>query len=442
MGSVVESVDTGERHVTAPHCDVGKIHEFFTVILPMLFRSLCLLSLMLPLHAQVDAWDLPPVSYSDTPATDRVASLAEKWSALPEGAPLERVRGILNDLAVPEASQILVFSKTSKQNGLIHPGNPRALYFSSDCYVGYVPGGAVEVAVQDPRLGPVFYHIDIGNGTRPVKVERDTSECLSCHATGRTENVPGVLVRSVYPDADGHPVLALGSELVTQQTPIPQRWGGYWVTGAVSLPHLGNRTYEKESSPDPSRNPLVDLTGKVAREKYLRMTSDIVALMVLEHQCQAHNLLTAASMNYRRAYHLGKVISPDSDPDQGTAGRVADHAADSIVECFLFTGEAGQGEDGVEGDEEFQKQFAAAIPRTEEGDSLADFQLNTRLFKYRCSYMIYSEAFRGLPDAVRTRVISRLKEIFQSPTANDSHPDIKAPERQRISRILGETGVW
>lgn len=409
----------------------------------LLFRSFFFLTLALPLHAQqVDAWDLPPVSYSDTPATDRVAGLAEKWASLPEGTPLERVRGILKELNVPEASQILVFSKTSKQNGLIHPGNPRALYFSSDCYVGYVPGGAVEVVVQDVRLGPVFYHINIGNGTRPIAVERDTNECLSCHATGRTENVPGLLVRSVYPDGDGLPLLSLGSELVTPQTPIPQRWGGYWVTGSVSLPHLGNRTYTDENSARPSVIPLVDLKGKIGIGKYLRMTSDIVALMVLEHQCQAHNLLTAASMNYRRAYHLGKTVLPDSDPDQGTAGRVADQAAEKIVECFVFTGEAAEGPDGVEGDESFQKQFAASIPRTAAGDSLADFQLNTRLFKYHCSYMIYSEAFRSLPAGVKTRVISRLKEIFQSSAATDKYPEIKTPERQRISRILTETGVW
>lgn len=409
----------------------------------LLFRSIFLLTFALPLHGQqVDAWDLPPVSYSDTASTDRVARLAEKWASLPEGTPLERVRGILKELNVPEVSQILVFSKTSKQNGLIHPGNPRALYFSSDCYVGYVPGGAVEVAVQDVLLGPVFYHIDIGNGTRPIKVERDTNECLSCHANGRTENVPGLLVRSVYPDEDGLPLLSLGSELVTPQTPISERWGGYWVTGSVSLPHLGNRTYTDADSARPSVIPLEDLKGKIAPAKYLRLTSDIVALMVLEHQCQAHNLLTAASMNYRRAYHLGKVLAPDDDPDQATAGRVADQAAGKIVDCFLFTGEASQGADGVEGDDAFQKQFAAAIPRTAEGDSLGDFQLNTRLFKYRCSYMIYSEAFRSLPEGVKTRVISRLKEIFQSTTATDKHPEIKVPERQRISRILTETGVW
>jgi hypothetical protein len=412
----------------------------------MLRLSVILLLLTVRLHAQVDAWDLAPVSYSDTPATDRVAQLAERWekdsASVPAGTPLERVRKILAELKVPEASQVLVFSKTSKQTALIGPGNPRALYFSRDCYVGYVPGGAVEVAIQDTRLGPVFYHIDVGNETRPPKVERDTSECMSCHATGRTANVPGLMIRSVYPDKDGHPMLSLGSGLITHKTPIPERWGGYWVTGSVSLPHLGNTIYQDARSAEPALRPLADLSGKVDPAKYPRMSSDIVALMVLEHQCQAHNLLTAASMNYRRAIYLSKAVDPDANPDQGAAGRVAEQAAEQIVEWFLFTGEAEQGEDGVEGNEEFQKQFSRSVPRTVEGASLADFQLNTRLFKNRCSYMIYSGAFAALPEPVKGRVVARLRKIMESNTADDEHPEIKVPERQRIARILDETGIW
>jgi hypothetical protein len=405
-----------------------------------------LLLLVLPLHAQVDAWDLPPVSYSDTPATDRVVRLAEKWekdpASAPGGTPLERVRTILRELRVPETSQVLVFSKTSKQNGLIRPGNPRALYFSSDCYVGYVPGGVVEVVVQDSRLGPVFYHIDLGYPSRPPAAERDTSDCLSCHATGRTEGVPGLLVRSVYPDEEGNPLLSLGSGVITHQTPVPERWGGYWVTGSVALPHLGNTTYGDARPAQPSFHPLKDLKGKIDTSNYPRATSDIVALMVLEHQCQAHNLLTAAAMNHRRAWHLAKAMDPAADPDLGSAGRVADQAAERIVDWFLFSGEAEQGVDGVEGDDAFQREFTAAIPRTADGDSLADFQLNTRLFKNRCSYMIYSEAFRSLPAAVKRRVISDLRKVMEFPANDDRHPDLKLPERQRISRILDETGVW
>lgn len=397
------------------------------------------------LHAQVDAWELPPVRYSDTVATDAIARLAGEWEknpALLKGrTPLERVREILAALEVPEASQILVYSKTSKQNALINPANPRALFFSLNCYCGYVPGGVFEVAVEDPQIGPVFYHIDVGNPAVPIRVERDTSDCLSCHATGRTENVPGLLVRSVFPDETGNPLLSLGTVTVNSITPIAERWGGYYVTGRSKLPHLGNRTYAENRSTAPAAFAWDDLHGKIDVSKYPRATSDIVALMVVEHQIQAHNLLTAATMNYKRARYLAKSLHPDSSPDEGTAGRIAEDAADRIVDCFLFLNEAEIGPDGVEGSDAFQRQFRATIPQTEDGESLVDFQLNTRLFKNRCSFMVYSEAFRGLPDAVKSRVTAKLRAILEADPADDAYGDLKASERRRVLRILEATKI-
>jgi hypothetical protein len=164
--------------------------------------------------------------------------------------------------------------------------------------------------------------------------------------------------------------------------------------------------------------------------------------MVLEHQCQAHNLLTAAKMNYERARFLSLSIDPGGDPDQGSAGRVADQAAQRIVDWFLFTGEAAMGDDGVSGSELFQQQFAATIPRAENGDGLADFQLNSRLFKNRCSYMIYSEAFASLPETLKKRVITRLKHVLESTDETDDCMHIKLSERRRIAEILRDTGVF
>jgi hypothetical protein len=184
------------------------------------------------------------------------------------------------------------------------------------------------------------------------------------------------------------------------------------------------------------------VSGKIDASKYPCATSDVVALMVLEHQCQAHNLLTAAKMNYERARFLSQSIDPGGDPDQGSAGRVADQAAQRIVDWFLFTGEADMGADGVSGSEIFQQQFAAAIPRARHGDSLADFQLNSRLFKNRCSYMIYSEAFSTLPDTVKKRVITRLKNVLDSVDGADAYAHIKLSERRRIAEILRDTGVF
>lgn len=412
----------------------------------MIFRFLGILVLTLPLQAQVDAWDLAPVKYSDTAAHDRFSELAEKWardpSLLKGNTPVERLREVLSSLGVPIASQILVFSKTSKQTGLITPANPRALFFSSDCYCGYVPGGLLEVVIQDEMLGPVYYAVELGSTGIPIKLERDTSDCLSCHATARTENVPGMLVRSVYPDADGQTILSMGTGLITHQTPIAERWGGYYVTGSISLPHLGNRTYALGKSNAPVQFAWKNLQDRIDTSKYPCPTSDIVALMVLEHQCHAHNLMTAASMNYKRAYYLSKALDPEGDPDVGSAGQLADHSAEQIVDWFLFSGEAKQGADGVEGGGDFQKQFKATMPHASNGDSLADFHLNGRLFKNRCSYMIYSEAFQQLPQRVKSRVIAGIRKVLEAATTEGPHSDMKLSERRRTANILHETGIW
>ena len=389
--------------------------------------------------ADADFWDLEPIRYSDTAPTDRLAKLAGELASgakKVEGqSGLERLRFVLKELAVPEESQVLVFSKTSLQIALIHPKNPRALFFSDEAYVGYVPGGAIEVIIQDPVLGPVFYVVEPG-GPGGLDIERDTSLCMSCHGTTRTEGVPGMVVRSVFPNGEGHPMLAMGTTQVSHETPLPDRWGGYYVTGRSSLPHLGNRTFPEGGEAQPQSSDLDHLGDLIDAAKYPRPTSDIVALMVLEHQCRMHNLLNAAALQYRRAHYIGSAIDPDADPDQGSAGRVADGMAQRIVECLFFKDEADPGDDLV-GGEEFQKSFAARYPKTASGDSLAEFHLYDRIFKNRCSYMVYSRAFTGLPARVKESVLARMKVVLAG--EDESYDYLKESERKRIAAILTET---
>lgn len=386
-----------------------------------------------------DLWDLPPLRYSDTASNDPIARIAE-GRGIEGRTPLEKLRFVLKSLEIPEASQILVFSKTSKQNGLIHPGNPRSIFFNENHYVGYVPGGDIEVIAQDDLLGPIFYLIRAGDGEKPV-VMRDTADCLSCHGTARTESVPGVLVRSVFPDDSGHPLLGLGTFQIDHASPIQERWGGYYVTGRSSLPHLGNRTYHENdgrSMPDSSPE-LETLEGKIDVSNYLKRTSDIVALMVLEHQCQVHNHLVAAAMNYRRVHWLQKSLNPSADPDQGAAGKLADDAAHKIVDLLLFQTEAPLGENGIEGTAEFQEVFSARFPKSREGRSLADFQLNDRLFKHRCSFMVYSRAFTHLPPRVKAAVISQLRKTLEGRQESHKPLNIKPSECKKILSILADT---
>lgn len=390
-------------------------------------------------QGQRDFWDLPPIGYSDAAATDALGLLAADLSsgkeAFAETGGLARLEFVLKSLGIPPESQVLVFSKTSLQNPLIAPGNPRALFFSENAYVGYVPGGAIEAAVQDPVLGPVFYLVESGRKGE-LRIERDTNQCMSCHATSRTENVPGLLIRSVFTDEGGHPLLHLGTTDVTHETPLAERWGGYYVTGQSALPHLGNRTFREDGDLSPKPSKLPDLRARLDVSKYPRPTSDIVSLLVLEHQCQMHSLLNAASMNYRRARHFAEILDPEGDPDKGSAGTVAASWAEKITDCIFFKDEADLGE-GVEGDPAFQKAFAARFPRTADGKSLADFRLYRHIFKNRCSYMIYSDAFRSLPPTVRKLVLERMRTTLAGEEAGVDW--LSASERRKIEHILSET---
>ncbi len=407
--------------------------------LPLISLPFLLVNPVGAAFGQLDFWDLPPIAYSDTAATDSISQMAE---ALVSGeveiegkGALERLEFVLEKLEVPVESQVLVFSKTSLQNGLIHPKNPRCLYFSENAYVGYVPGGSIEAIIQDAVLGPVFYLIESG-GKSGLKIERDTNNCLSCHATGRTEGVPGMLIRSVYPDSDGQPLLHFGTNDVNHTTPLAQRWGGWYVTGNSSLPHLGNRVFSEESDREPKVDSIEGLGVLLDVSKFPLPTSDIVALMVLEHQCKMHTLLNAGTMNYRRARHFMKTIDPDSDPGSGSAGRVAESWADKIVEYMFFKDEADLGE-GIEGNAGFQKAFSKQFPKAEEGDSLVEFRLYGRVFKNRCSFMVYSDAFKGLPAHVKGKVLARMRKVLDG---DDAEIDwISGSERRRIARILEET---
>jgi hypothetical protein len=147
---------------------------------------------------------------------------------------------LLDALKVPRSSQMLVFSKTSFQRERISPATPRALFFSDDLYIGFIPGSPMlEVAVADPKLGGVFYTLSQDTALKPKFVRND--QCLECHASAKTMGVPGHLVRSFITDENGVVDLQSGISLVNHRTPLAERWGGWYVTGEHgNQVHRGN----------------------------------------------------------------------------------------------------------------------------------------------------------------------------------------------------------
>ena len=406
----------------------------------------------------VEEYDQAPVSYSTTHAKDavtrlqaRMASGELKWT----GGGKEIVRRLLLELGIPVESQLLVFSKTSFQREAIGPHRPRALYFSDSCYVGWVPGGLIEICAIDPQLGPVFYSFD-PNAARPDFV-RD-GNCMTCHGGMFVRGIPGVFTRSVYTDTTGEPLFRFGSEVVDFRTPFTNRWAGWYVTGrhGKSL-HRGNVTAQDKDDRlvvDLKRGAnTLHLSKFFSTESYLAEGSDIVALLVFEHQTAVQNSLTRAGMDCRRMLAYQKNLQLELkepvtvEPAYESVRHVFDGAAQDVVDNLLSRNEAPLPA-GLAGDKSFQKAFCERGPRSEDGGSLKDFQLAGRLFKNRCSHLIYSDCFRTLPPELKRLIVVRLSRAL-SPTAPDPRYAYLPPEeRSRIAKILRQThpefrqGLW
>lgn len=394
-------------------------------------------------------YELPPINYSAAPASNAVSRLQARLDAgrgrLPLGEPTACLREVLAALEVPVASQVLVFSKTSLQRALIEPRRPRAIYFSEDAYVGWVPGGLMEVAVTDPQLGLAFYRFDPRDTAPPVRFARD-ADCLSCHAGSLTRDWPGLMVRSVFPDARGEPIVSAGTFLIGHESPLSERWGGWYVTGTHGAArHLGNviateaasgATLDREAGAN-----VTNLAGYFATSQYLRPDSDIVALMVLEHQVGMHTRLAQAALRVRKwmAYQQNlqrELKEPVTDVPEGTALRVVETEAGRIVEHLLFCDEAALPAGGVHGAGDFERAFRRNKCTDPRGRSLKDFDLRTRLFAWRCSYMIYSQAFDALPPALKACVYQRLKAVLTTPAPPKRFAHSPAAERAAIGEIL------
>lgn len=404
-------------------------------------------------HAE-DEYEQAPIHYSETPPNDAAQKLERLMTAgkvrLDRSNAWGVLRGLMKHFNIPEESQVMVFSKTSKQNDRINPQTPRVIYFGDNAYVGYCLGGSIEVSTIDPVLGPIFYLLDPEvEASKPLHFQRDQS-CLSCHGGPFSPGVPGVLVRSVFPGPEGHPIMSQGSTVVDTTTAFADRWGGWYVTGKHGTGlHRGNVTATENADnscdmPVEQGANVTDLTRFFDPTPYPRPTSDIAALMVLEHQTSVQNVLTKANQTSMRAMHMQTSLQRElgdavqAEPT-GTARRIIDHCAEDVLDALLFKDEAELPEGGIEGDEAFQTAFGKNAPRSKDGRSLKDFQLLNRLFKYRCSYMVYSITFKNLTPPLKQTVMTRLDQILNGQDTSGRYGYLGSSERQNIQRILTET---
>jgi hypothetical protein len=359
------------------------------------------------------AYELPPIGYSHATPHDAVARLLRRIAAGEvklSGSDPEILRGVLRELNVPVASQILVFSRTSIQAGLIRPDNPRALYFSDSVYVGWVPGGLIEAVAVDPQLGPIFYAFNPQDARDARRTFVREKTCLRCHGGTFSRDIPALFERSVLAPEEDEPESGENADRVDDTTPFERRWGGWYVTG-----YDGTESHRG-----------VELSNRFAQGKYLTTSSDVVALLVFQHQLAMHNSLTRAAQNCRRA------------PGQAGANDVLDRSAEDVVDHLLFRGAAPLPA-GITGSESFRSAFAAGALRGAKGDALKDLSLHGRLFANRCSFLIYAESFTALPWPLKDRIFARLAAALRDGDLRGRYAYLEKDEKRRIAEVLNDT---
>jgi hypothetical protein len=379
--------------------------------------------------------DEVPHSYRQRTPQDRFTRLKDDFEsgriALDRSTEKAFVLGVLEALGIPATSQMLVFSTTSLQLSLISPGNPRALYFNEDVYLGYVPGGRIEIVSLDPELGGIFYIFDIPKDARPLRIER-SERCMNCHAGEDTGHVPGLVIKSVVPGPTGGSLTAYRQTQAGHGVPYEQRFGGWHVTGRHGITnHWGNLTGRFVAGEVVS---IPNLPGtRFKWDKYPVVSSDILPQLLHEHQAGFVNRVVEAAYRARTALHAGGGELSD------VQAKELDGQAEIITRYLLFADEAPLPPGGVEGDAAYRADFLRTRRAMADGIALKDFDLRTRLFKHRCSYMIYSPVFSGLPAPMKQRVYQRLGQALSLEKPDKDYAYLPAAEKQAIRRILRAT---
>jgi hypothetical protein len=406
----------------------------------------------------------PPINYRSDDLHDPVARLQQQLdqgkASLEYDADHGYLKSVLKLLNVPDDSQTLVFSKTSFQYPKISPEHPRALYFNDDVYVGSVhEGKAVEIVSFDPRQGAIFYLLDERKSEHPA-FQRAELDCTQCHIAAGTRGIPGVFLRSVFPTASGTLAPGAKSFITDQDSPLAERWGGWYITNVPgNRAHLGNAVVSDKPSGadgDPMPTPAPEMTpfGKpFDASAYVAPSSDVVAHLVLAHQTQMHNLITLTNYKTRMAlYSLSKTSAAASASGEPAAGQSAsitevpasvrqqyEVPAEQLLRYLLFATETPL--DGLDGarlaqSSAFAQHFATHGIRDPKGRSLRDFDLNTRIFKYPCSYLVYSDAFDALPEPAKGYVYHRLLQVLSGQDQTPDFAKVSDRDRRAILEIL------
>jgi hypothetical protein len=187
---------------------------------------------------------------------------------------------------------------------------------------------------------------------------------------------------------------------------------------------------------------LENLAGVFDTQPYRTDRSDVVALLVLEHQVYIENLITRASFKART---LAARENDDQSADSlsweqlpARARPMVKAMLEPLVKALLQV-DAAPLPAKIAGNSGFDSWFLAQGPRDAQGRSLREFDLGTRLFRYPLSYMIYSAGFDGLPGYAKEYVYGRLRDVLSGRDRSGPYARLSDADRATVLEILTAT---
>ncbi len=377
-----------------------------------------------------------PHNYVEWKAKDRFAEVQEKIQQgevkIDTSSDQAFLRSMLAALKIPVSSQLLVFSASSLQSEIINPRNPRALYFNEDAYLGWVPGGLIEVIAADPEMGPMFYVFDrLRTGGGMPNASRST-RCMNCHAGTATKRLPGLIAESLLVSQAGSSLETFRRDVQGHQIPLEMRFGGWHLTGNHNLAEHKANVMGLLRGSKPIKTPVPP--GQFSDlSLHLLPTSDILPHLMHEHQMGFENRLV------RGIYTVRQLKFEEKGMLGAAAKQEIDEVAQEMARYILFADEAKFPREGIQGDETYAKDFLSDRKPSKRGMALKDLDMRTRMFKYRCSYMIYTDTWKQTPKELKERIYYRMAEALRDTNPPPTMAHLPVEERRAIREILKDT---
>jgi hypothetical protein len=388
-----------------------------------------------PPEPRVIDFKAPPHNYLEWQPGDRFAQLQQKVQKgevkLDTSNDKAFLTSLLQALNIPVSSQIMVFSASSLQSEIINPRNPRALYFNEDTYVGWVPGGLVEIIAADPVMGPMFYVFNRLRPGGPVPDVQRSTKCMNCHAGNATRRLPGLIAESLLVSRAGSSLETFRRDVQGHQIPLEMRFGGWHLTGEHNLAsHKANVM----GIPNSGKNQIVPVEPGQYSDLSLHLlpTSDILPNLMNEHQMGFENRLVYAIYTVRQLKYDNKNIL-------GAAAKAEiEERAQELARYITFADEAKFPARGIVGDPAYVQDFLRDRRMTKAGLSLKDLDLKTRIFKHRCSFMLYTDTWKEAPKELKERIYYHMA-LYLRDQPDALHAHLTQTERLAIRSILKET---